>query len=108
MATIHKLYPNATVGFGELGLPKPVTSATLASAQAIVDYYYRLGNLDLSYYVGGYYWWYAGDDIVQKQTAVRHDRACDDLATTRRFWVQRRDSALRVGVVECEASTARA
>lgn len=61
MEQLHTLYPNAKVGFGELGLPKKVTKTTETRAKQIMAWGYDL-NPGLSYYVGGYFWWYAYED----------------------------------------------
>ena len=60
---LHALYPNAKLGFGEIGLNNPAKSTTLASAKSMVSYYYGL-SIDLSYYVGGYFWWYFKEDCL--------------------------------------------
>lgn len=60
---LHGLYPNARLGFGEIGIPNRVTSKTLSRAQSIALYYYGL-DLNLSYYVGWYAWWYFAEDAV--------------------------------------------
>jgi hypothetical protein len=61
MEQLHQLYPNAKVGFGELGLATAVTSTTEARAKQIMAWGYGL-DPGLSYYVGGYFWWYAYED----------------------------------------------
>jgi hypothetical protein len=60
---LHALYPNAKLGFGEIGLNNAVQSKTLASAQSMVSYYYGL-SINLPYYVGGYFWWYFKEDAL--------------------------------------------
>jgi hypothetical protein len=60
---LHALYPNALLGFGEVGLNNPVTSKTLGTAESIIDYYYSL-PIHLSYYIGGYFWWYYDEDCL--------------------------------------------
>lgn len=60
---LHGLYPNAQLAFGEIGLPNPVTTATLSKAQSIAAYYYGV-DLNLSYYVGGCFYWYFARDAV--------------------------------------------
>lgn len=67
MDSLHTLFPNAKLGFGETGLPSPVTSATLAHAKQVMDYMYTinptLSDPSLSgIYVGGYFWWNALED----------------------------------------------
>lgn len=61
MRKLHRLYPNARLGFGEIGLPRPVTDRTLTKAETIINWAYSL-DPGLSYYVGGYFWWYAYED----------------------------------------------
>jgi len=61
MQQLHALYPNALLGFGEVGLPKPVKSRTLATAEKVMSWAYSL-KPGLPYYVGGYFWWYARQD----------------------------------------------
>jgi hypothetical protein len=60
---LHALYPNAKLGFGEIGLNNPAKSKTLTSAESMVSYYYGL-SIDLPYYVGGYFWWYFKEDCL--------------------------------------------
>ncbi len=60
---LHVRYPNAKVGFGELGLPNKVTSATLANAESIMAYYYAL-DVPRDFYIGGYFWWYGKSDVL--------------------------------------------
>jgi hypothetical protein len=62
-ASLHPLFPAAQVGFGEVGLPKPATATTAATAASIVSYYYRL-PVELPYYVGGGFYWYYAEDMV--------------------------------------------
>jgi hypothetical protein len=61
MHRLHSLYPNAHLGFGEVGLPGPVTRRTLATGEAVMRWAYGL-DPGLPYYVGGYFWWYAFED----------------------------------------------
>jgi len=62
-ARLHTLYPHALLGFGEVGMDNPATSASLATARSLMTYYYGLG-IDLPYYVGGYFWWYYDEDCL--------------------------------------------
>lgn len=61
MEQLHQLYPNALLGFGEVGLPKPVRATTLATGEQVMAWAYGL-DPGLAYYVGGYFWWYALED----------------------------------------------
>ena len=63
---LHALYPNAVLGFGEIGLNDPATVQTFARASSIMSYYYGL-SLPLSYYCGGYFWWYGAEDVLSAQ-----------------------------------------
>jgi hypothetical protein len=58
---LHALYPNALLGFGEIGLSDPVTTRTMATADSMIHYYYGL-SVKLPYFVGGYFWWYFTED----------------------------------------------
>ncbi|MFI5527589.1 hypothetical protein ACIA8O_03430 [Kitasatospora sp. NPDC051853] len=58
---LHALYPNALIGFGEVGLPAKVRPSTLAKARTVMNWAYNL-DPGLDYYVGGYFWWYAYQD----------------------------------------------
>lgn len=60
---LHALFPNARIGFGEIGLPKRATASTLARAQSIAAYYYQL-QIDLPYWCAGCFWWYWAKDAV--------------------------------------------
>ena len=64
LTALHALYPDARLGFGEVGLPRPVTHRTLASGAAVMRWAYGL-DPGLPYYVGGYFWWYADQDVFR-------------------------------------------
>lgn len=57
------LYPNAQVGFGELGTPDKVSAKTLAAAEQIMAHYYALPAL-VPQYCGGYFWWNWVEDCL--------------------------------------------
>lgn len=63
MASLHSLYPNAVVGFGEVGLPNQASASTDATAAKVMAWAYGL-DPNLSYYVGGYFWWYGAEDLA--------------------------------------------
>lgn len=70
---LHALWPNALIGFGELGLPSAAnTAAKQATARSIMAYYYAL-NIDLPYYIGGYFWWYGSQDILAAGAPLKND-----------------------------------
>jgi hypothetical protein len=58
---LHVLYPNAQLGFGEVGLNKPATAKNLPAAESLMSYYYGL-TISLPYYAGGYFWWNFKED----------------------------------------------
>lgn len=62
VAALHTLYPNAQIGFGELGTPNQTTSSGVSQANQIMHWGYSL-NLNLPYYIGGYFWWYGEEDV---------------------------------------------
>lgn len=60
---LHQQFPNAQLGFGEVGIPKPVTSGTQSHAEEIMRRYFTM-NITTPNYIGGYYWWYGYEDIA--------------------------------------------
>jgi hypothetical protein len=60
---LHALYPNAKLGFGEVGLNHRVTAKTMSAAESMISYYYGL-SVPLPYYVGGCFWWYFTEDAL--------------------------------------------
>ncbi len=72
MEQLHALYPNALLGFGETGLPRPANNRKLATAERVMSWAYGL-NPGLPYYVGGYFWWYARQDaFTHKKLLLTH------------------------------------
>lgn len=67
---LHALYPDAALGFGEVGLPKPVRKSTLAKAEQIMQWAYSLSPR-LPYYAGGYFWWYGAEDALRPGAPLR-------------------------------------
>jgi hypothetical protein len=67
--SLHQLYPDARLGFGEVGLTTPVTSRLVRYARAEIAYYYGL-PIRLPYYVGGYFWWYYAEDRQRLAAAI--------------------------------------
>lgn len=64
---LHALYPNARLGFGEIGMNNPATRKTLAAAESLIRHYYGL-RIRLPYYTGGYFWWYYHEDCLPYTT----------------------------------------
>jgi len=64
---LHTLYPNARLGFGEIGLDNPATSGTMSTATSMISYYYGL-PVHLPYFAGGYFWWYYAEDCLPYAT----------------------------------------
>jgi hypothetical protein len=64
LEALHAIYPNAALGFGEVGLPRRVRRSTLAKAEQIARWAYSL-NPGLPYYIGGYFWWYGAEDALR-------------------------------------------
>jgi hypothetical protein len=60
---LHTLYPHALLGFGEIGLSRPVRRHAIAAARSLIRYYYGL-RIRLPYYAGGYFWWYYAEDCL--------------------------------------------
>jgi hypothetical protein len=78
---LHALYPNATLGFGEIGLPHPASRNRQAEAEAIMRWAYSLSP-GLPYYAGGYFWWYGYEDILKPKArlAMTFDESLADEA----------------------------
>lgn len=66
-SALHALYPNARLGFGEIGLTNPATAQTTTVAESLINYYYGL-SIRLPYYAGGYFWWYYAEDCLPYKT----------------------------------------
>jgi len=64
---LHQLFPNAGVGFGEVGSVDQNGNdlGTTSVAGPIVQQYYGL-KINVPSYVGGYFWWYFDEDMVPK------------------------------------------
>jgi hypothetical protein len=69
LEALHAIYPNAALGFGEVGLPRRARRATLAGARQIMRWAYSL-NPGLPYYVGGYFWWYGAEDALRARAPL--------------------------------------
>lgn len=63
MQQLHVVFPNAALGFGEVGLPHAV-KRNVEKAEQIMSWAYSL-NPGLPYYVGGYFWWYGAEDALR-------------------------------------------
>ena len=67
---LHAVFPNALLGFGEVGLPRPAGRRTLSQASQIMHWAYSL-DPQLPYYAGGYFWWYGAQDALRKRAPLR-------------------------------------
>ena len=56
---LGEMFPNSKLGFGEVGTSNPSKKAKYLKR------YYTL-DINASRYVGGYFWWYAKEDMVPK------------------------------------------
>ena len=70
---LHAVFPNAQLGFGEVGLPRPANRRTLTQARQIMQWAYSL-NPQLPYYAGGYFWWYGAQDALRNAPPWRSPR----------------------------------
>jgi hypothetical protein len=57
-------FPNARVGFGEIGLPKPIAPSTLSRANDIFSYYQSLVPSGVPRFTRAGFWWNAAEDLV--------------------------------------------
>jgi hypothetical protein len=64
---LHQMFPNAGVGFGEVGAVdtngQDINSPSVAGPY--LQKYYGL-QINVPAYVGGYFWWYFAEDMVPK------------------------------------------
>lgn len=73
-ARLQALYPNAKLGFGEVGIAEPLRASSSDATEAeFISYYYGLGisiaplvsgATGKDVYVGGYFYWYYSSDMV--------------------------------------------
>jgi hypothetical protein len=70
LQALHAIYPNAALGIGEVGLPRPVSRSAAAKAEQIMQWAYSLAP-SLPYYVGGYFWWYGAQDVLRTRGPLR-------------------------------------
>ncbi len=66
---LHALYPQARLGFGEVGLPRRASAHTQSQAEAIMRWAYSL-KPGLPYYAGGYFWWYGWEDALKPRARL--------------------------------------
>jgi hypothetical protein len=57
-------FPNAMVGFGEIGMAAPITTGSLADAQSIFSYYMSIAPPNLPRFTRAGFWWYSAEDLV--------------------------------------------
>ena len=67
---LHRLFPHARLGFGEMGLARPVSPRTAGRARQIMRWAYSL-KPGLPQYAGGYFWWYAAEDALHPGAPLR-------------------------------------
>jgi hypothetical protein len=72
MDQLRALYPNALLGFGEVGLPRRAKARTLSTAAQVMSWAYGL-HPDTPGYVGGYFWWYAFEDVFTGKQLLAPD-----------------------------------
>ncbi len=58
---LHQIFPNAKLGFGEIGTSNDNSSKS--SKVKILQEYYGL-DITVPNYIGGYFWWYFKEDMV--------------------------------------------
>lgn len=66
---LRELFPTAALGFGEVGLRKPVTAATLSRGNDTLEHYYAV-RPRVSGFVGGYFWWFGAQDVFSPQAPL--------------------------------------
>ena len=64
-AKLASLFPNAKVGFGELGTANPENGSSYEVNE--ISTYYPMGKTLASLpanYIGGYFWWHSAEEMV--------------------------------------------
>jgi hypothetical protein len=69
LTQLHAEFPNAALGFGEVGLPHRAMRGSAAKAEQIMNWAYSL-DPGLAYYVGGYFWWYGAQDALRSASPL--------------------------------------
>lgn len=63
---IHAKFPNANVGWGELGLPTAANDATKVTlAKQIMRDWYAMRPPNRPWWITGGFWWYGRQDVIQ-------------------------------------------
>jgi hypothetical protein len=62
-ARLAQLFPNSKLGFGECGTTQAARKASL------IEHYYTL-DIPLPQYIGGYFWWYFRQDMLQPNSGL--------------------------------------
>ncbi|GAB3023144.1 MULTISPECIES: hypothetical protein [Oleiagrimonas] len=61
--TLGNLFPNAKLGFGEMGTSQKKAAWSIQS-NLLTTYYTMLGKIQNPRYVGGVFWWYYAEEMV--------------------------------------------
>jgi hypothetical protein len=62
--TLAHDFPNASVGFGEIGMAHPIAQSSLSKAEDIFSYYQTLSFASVPSYTRAGFWWYSAEDLV--------------------------------------------
>lgn len=62
--TLAQDFPNAKVGFGEIGMAHPIAQSSLSNAEDIFSYYQTLSFANVPSYTRAGFWWYSAEDLV--------------------------------------------
>jgi hypothetical protein len=62
--TLAHDFPNASIGFGEIGMSHPISQQSLAKAEDIFSYYQTLSFPNVPSYTRAGFWWYSAEDLV--------------------------------------------
>jgi hypothetical protein len=68
---LANIFPNAKVGFGELGTANPANASTYEVNE--IKQYYPMAKTTTGFparYIGGYFWWYFAEEMVPWSTSA--------------------------------------
>lgn len=78
---MQSVFPNSKLGFGELGTAEPEFGSDYEFK--LMDHFYKMkANEILPQFVGGYFWWYFGEEI-QGKNKNRFIRKLQELSSVR-------------------------
>ncbi|GLU30977.1 hypothetical protein Busp01_08190 [Trinickia caryophylli] len=67
-AALESIFPNAKVGFGEIGTSDPAAPQTVQD-KLITTYYPMVNSTTDPRFIGGFFWWYYAEEMIPYSTS---------------------------------------